>query len=289
MLILAFLSTSILPYMLMLGQASSSSRGIYTQSTRSLLLNNALNELEPERPTFYTNYHNSSMNTSYTESGSTIPFRETVSTSTADCMKRTTYFYIYKTSTDATNAARILTAIPLSSEQMFINAGNSSSVMDQAGRTWYGDGNLYDSTKRQPGYDSAGTSGTTESYPAYDIVNTSNDSVYYDDKKGTGGANLDWSFDVTNGYYVVKLYFAELDTSVTSSNRRLNDIYIEGKQMNVLSLGTYERLGGNKRAYVASYDVYVSDSLLNVSIRKNSSSALDAHLSGISIKRRRML
>jgi Malectin domain len=90
---------------------------------------------------------------------------------------------------------------------------------------------------------------------------------------------------VENGYYIVDLYFGELNATVTGTapNRRLMNVYFEGSLANTTAYSPYETTGGSYRANIQSFDVTVADAVLNLSLRRNASSNHDARLSGIAI------
>ena len=109
-------------------------------------------------------------------------------------------------------------------------------------------------------------------------------------REGTGSTNVDYKFNVPNGDYLVSLYFAELNPSVTGSapNRRLMNIYIEGTLQNSTAYSPYETTGGSYRGNIQPFEVTVSDNVLDISIRRNASSNYDGRISGIVVQKRLM-
>lgn len=293
-LMIVLLTLVMVPYTLMMTQTAQNTRGVFIAATRGLLLNRLGDEMNPERPTFVTDFSQaSSMNTTITELGQTIPFRRYIDTTTAnasDTLNKQVYLYLYTNSTDSSSAPLYKTTLLISASQYRTRVGNTSGLTDSSNNFWFGDSSLYTAANKQPGYVSnMGTTGSTGS----NIVNandTYDDTLYQNYRIGTSNTNLDYNFDLISGSYTVKLYFCETNASVTGTapNRRLMDIYLEGALRNATAYSPYETTGGAYRANVVTYDVDVSDGTLNVSVRKNSSSNNDAILSGITIQKRVM-
>lgn len=288
LLIMSLLTAAILPLTLLINQSAQLSRGTYIQSTRSLFLANAADQMDPLRSDFYTQFHDTTMTTSLSESGQTIPYMAYVDTANSDAFKKTAYVYTYNNSTDAVSSPRTTHKVFQVSGTFRLRCGSSNALMDSSRQLWFGDGNAYDVTKKQPGY-VTGTSGTTGS-SVVDIVNTAgvDDALFQYYREGNGSTNVDYKFDVPNGNYVVSLYFAELNASVNGSapNRRLMDIYIEGVLQNSSAYSPYETTGGSYRGNVQYFEVTISDNVLHISIRRNASSNYDARISGIVIQKR---
>jgi Malectin domain len=167
-------------------------------------------------------------------------------------------------------------------------SGRTLVLMDSSRQLWCGDGNAYDVTKKQPGY-VTGTSGTAGSN-VIDIVNVTgvDDGLFQYYREGAGSTNIDYKFDVPNGKYLVSLYFAELNGTVTgvAPNRRLMDIYIGGVLQNASAYSPYETTGGSYRGNIQFFEVTVSNTVLYISIRRNASSNHDARISGIVVQKR---
>lgn len=285
---MTLLSATILPFTLLISQNSQLSRGIYIQSTRGLMQANAADQMDPLRSDYYTQFNDTTMTTTLSESGQTIPYMVTVDTGNSDTFQKTANFYTYNNATDAVSSPRTVHTMFQSFDTFRLRCGSSNMLMDNSMQLWNGDGNAYDVSKKQPGY-VTGSSGTTGS-SATDIVNASgnDDSLLQYYREGTGSTNVDYKFDVPNGNYIVHLYFAELNATVTGSapNRRLMDIYIEGTLQNSSAYSPYETTGGSYRGNVQPFEVTVSDNVLHISIRRNASSNHDARISGIVIQKR---
>lgn len=288
LLILSLISVTVLPFMLLISQNSQLSRGVYIQSTRSLFQSNAGDMMDPLRPDFYTQFNDSVMNTGLSESGQTIPYMTQMDTTNSDTFKKTAYLYTYNNSSDAVSSPRTIHKLFQSTDTFRLRCGTSNALFDSAGQLWLGDGNAYDSSKKQPGY-VTGSSGSTGSN-LVDIVNTGSkdDPLFQYYREGTSSTNVNYKFDVPNGNYVVSLYFSELNSSVNGSapNRRLMDIYIEGSLQNATAYSPYETTGGSYRGNVKQFEVTVGDSALDISIRRNASSNYDARISGIVLQKR---
>lgn len=288
LLILALMSATILPFTLLTGQIAQNSRGVYIQSTRSLFQANVADQMDAGRPDYYTQFNDTAMATSLTESGQSIPYMLRADTANSDTFSKTAYLYTYNNSTDAVSSPRTIATVFKSTDTFRLRCGSSNALMDFGRNLWVGDGYAYDTTKKQPGY-VTGTSGTTGSSAA-DIVNTTGvyDGLFQYYREGTGSTNVDYKFDVPNGNYLVYLYFSELNSSVTGSapNRRLMDIYIEDTLKNSTPYSPFETTGGLYRGNIQPFEVSVSDSVLHISIRRNASSNYDARISGIVIQKR---
>lgn len=288
LLIMVLLTMTILPFTLLISQNSQLVRGIYLQSTKSLFQANAGYQMDPLRPDYYTQFHDSTMTTTLTDSGGTIPYMVYVDTANSDVFKKTAYLYTYNNSTDAVSAPRTIHKIFQDTDIFRLRCGSSSALLDSSNQLWTGDGYAYDNSKKQPGY-VTGTSGAAGS-SIVDILNTSgvDDGLFQYYREGTGSTNVDYKFDVPNGDYLVTLYFSELNASVNGSapNRRLMDIYIEGTLQNSSAYSPYETTGGTYKGNIQPFEVTVSDNVLHISIRRNASSNYDARISGITIQKR---
>jgi Tfp pilus assembly protein PilV len=290
--ILAFALFSVLSLSMLqlISQVARNSKGTYIQSTRSLLLNRQMDEMSTNRGNFTSLFNDASMNTSLSDSGQVIPYMRKIDATNSNTFKRVSYFYLYNQTTDPVTSAWYKAPLTQTTDEFRIRIGNTSNLIDSSGKDWTGDSNAYDATNKVPGYvtGSSGTAGNN----VVDIVNTSgnDDGLFQYYREGTGSTQINYNFDVPNGRYTVMLYFSELSASVTGSapNRRLMDIYLEGILYNFNPYSPYEITGGSNRGNVQSYDVGVSDGVLNVSIRRNSNSNYDARISGIVVKKRQI-
>lgn len=257
-----------LPFTMVMGSTAQSARLAYIQSTRAILLNSLKSETIPGSPNYVTNFTISSMNTSISDSGQIIPFMRVVDATTSgatNALKRTTLFYLYNNSTDATSSARYRTTVVDYPKVYRMRFGNSVDVIDSLNRYWYNDnaGNLlYSGTNMVPGW--TGTHWTSN-YWSNDILNTSGNDEYIFQTE-TGGGTLDYSLDVENGAYTVKIYFCETNSGNTGTKRGMN-VWLEGSQVNTDGpYSPYASTGGANLAEVKMYDTVVSDGVLNIRI-----------------------
>jgi chitodextrinase len=95
------------------------------------------------------------------------------------------------------------------------------------------------------------------------IAGTSDDTLYcshrWDPKKSP---ELEYSFSIPNGDYIVKLHFAEIYSGTCGVGRRKFDIMIEGAVVEK-SLDVFAEVGA-KTALINSYPVSVKDGQLNL-------------------------
>jgi hypothetical protein len=71
-----------------------------------------------------------------------------------------------------------------------------------------------------------------------------------------------WDFGVAAGRYAVRLYFAEIDTSVSASNERIFDVALEGLTY-LNDLNVYTQVGHN-RGLVETFVLDVTDGNLDI-------------------------
>lgn len=290
LMIIALLSSIIIPFVLFTTRSSQNSKGLSIQSTRGILMKRLMDEMDPARPDFFTQFSSTSMQTTVSESGQTIPYIRVANTTGSDAFTRVVNFYLYNTTSDAVSSPLLKTTQTLDTDEIRIACTQTSSnspLVDSSGRTWIDD-LAYAAGTVQPGYVSAGS--TTSS--ASDILNTSgnDDALFQSQRVGTSAANIDYNIPVNSGSYTVKLYFAELVSTITGSspNRRRMDIYLEGSAVKT-SYSPYEVTGGTYYANIQSFDVTVTDGVLNISIRKSATSDNDARIAGIVVTKRTMI
>lgn len=286
LMIITMLSAIVIPYTLIMTQTSQISRGAYIQSTRSILLGSLKDEINPDEPNFVSRFTDSSMNTGVSESGQSIPYRRVVDSTNSGAstsMKRTTHFYLYNNATDASNAPRYKTTVIQYAKVLRYRFGNTNSLIDNNGRYWFGDYYLYSAANEIAGMTSSYSSTTVSD----DIINTtgSDDDLYQNYRYAP---TINFSADVENGTYTVKLYFAETYSGISATNKRRFNIYLEGTKMNTEGpYSPYESTGGLYRADVKTYDVNITDGVLNVVLQIDSTSNdPNAMLSAIEIKKR---
>lgn len=267
---LTMLALIMLPFTLAVSSSAQASRSAYLQSTRTIMLNSLKNETRPTDPEYVSNFTDSSMNTSITDSGATMGYRRAVDATTSgatNAMKRTSLFYLYTNSTDASSAARYKTTVVSYPKAIRMHFGTSTGFIDTLGRYWWGNNANYNSGNKIPGLV---TVGGYFDYSASDILNTSgNDDMIYEPER----LNSSYAADVENGAYTVKLFMCETWNGITATNRRLFNIYIEGIKVNANGpYSPYDATGGLNLAQILMYDVNVSDGTLNVSCSIDSTS-----------------
>lgn len=286
---ITMLALIILPFTLMTTQSGQVARLSYIQSTRTILLNSLKNELAPGDPNFVANYTDGSMNTGVTDSGQVVPSQVVADTTTAGAttsMKRSTHFYLYNNSTDATNAPRYSSTV-VQYPKVIRQRMESSGLIDTVNQYWWPDSTLYSNGNKIPGKLAAYSGSGTGS----DITNTSGtDDALFQAIKYANPFNF--SADVENGAYTVKLYFAEYwAPNNATTNRRLFNIYLEGIKVNTTGpYSPYENTGGSYRAIIQMYDVNVTDGTLNISLVPDSATNdPNAFLNAIEIRKRSQL
>jgi hypothetical protein len=281
MMIMVLLSLTIVPFTLMASQTAKISRGVYLQSSRKIALASSPDQMDPDRQDYYTAFDNTSLTVStttqtVTDSGQTIPFLTRVDTANTDAFDKTAYVYAYTDTTDAANTPKYTLTMFNSSDIVRMRCGNTASFVDSSGMLWVGD-QAYDGTKKQPGYSTAGTTGSS----ATTLPNTTDDQLFQSWRTAT---NMDYRFDVPNGDYVVMLYFAEMSGATTTRDM---DISLEGT-VQASAYNAYTTMG--TRYYYGtyvSYDVTVSDGVLNIDVdRAASAGTNDPRLSGIIVKKK---
>lgn len=128
-----------------------------------------------------------------------------------------------------------------------INAGGAAYT-DQQGNRWLADS----------GYNTGVVSSTSTG-----IKNTLDDALYrikrYDKNSSP---EMEYSFRIPNGEYVVKLHFAETWKGAFKAGRRQFHINIEGKRVES-HLDIFARVGANK-ALIRSYPITLRDGQLNI-------------------------
>ncbi len=132
-----------------------------------------------------------------------------------------------------------------------VNAGETADRVLSDGRTW----------TRDVGFWNTGVAGAIDS--SIGIAATSFDEMYRSSRTDTqGGAEMLWSFPLTNGSYSLSLHFAE--HSFTAAGQRFFDVEIE--DVPVLDDFDIFAAAGNAqyRAVVRSFTVTVTDGVLEV-------------------------
>lgn len=294
---LTMMALIMLPFTMAMGSGAQSARGTYLQSTRSILLNSLKSETTPSDPNYATNFTDGAMVTTVSDTGQTIPFRRAVDTTTSGAtyaMKRTTLFYMYTNTSDASSAARYRTTLISYPKVYRMRFGDSPGVIDNLNRYWYSDsaaGLVYNSTNKVPGWT---TTHWTSPHPGSAILNTTGNDDYIFQQE-TGSSSETFQMDAEPGNYTVKLYFCETNTGDTGTKRAMN-ITMQGVQMNTDGpYSPYQSTGGANYAEVKMYDTVVPSSgtyanILQVTISGDSSASDgNANPHGIEIIKRSMM
>jgi Tfp pilus assembly protein PilV len=287
LLIITMLSVTILPFTILMTQTGTNARGVYIQSSRSILLNSLMDEATVDRNYFAPLYTNGTMNTSTSESGQVLPWRRVVDTTNAgasDTFKKTIDFYLYNNSTDAANAPRYKTKLVKTRDTMrvrFDDPTQNNGWMDASGQ-WWEPTNFYDSANVVPGFPST----NTNYWNTTSIVNlpSAHDAELYQSGQWRAGSTINYSANVANGIYTVKLYFVE-----NGYPGRLMDITLENTLMNPgQPFNANLRCGGrNFCGVIQMYDIAVTDGVLNIQLSVNSAAThTDPFINGISIRKR---
>jgi hypothetical protein len=222
-------------------------------------------------------------------------------------MKKTTYFYLYNETTDANTSPRYKSTLTQQTDSISLNF-YAYDTLDYRGRTWYGRAfwntteGVYDNAKDRPG---CGTtcpsffisSGSTNYINASYVVYSTDlaDELFRYSGQATYPNPLEYKFNVSNGDYVVKLYFSNATGTINDTDRRLlMDILLEGTTYKT-GYSPYETIRDivsptatpTNTLQCQEFDVTVSDGVLNVQLNMNASSYYAPMIAGLSIQKRR--
>jgi len=232
--------------------------------------------MDGTRQDYYTAFHDTTMETTLVESGQTLPIMNVMDVTNSDAFTKVAALYYYTNTTDSTNSPKSSMAEYKTTDVVRMRCGSTSTYLDSADQLWWGD-QAYDVTKKQPGYSVAGTTATS----ATTITNAPNDQALFKSYRESS-TGLDYRFDVPTGDYNVQLYFSEVSSA---ANTRLMDIVLEGTTV-ATAYNPWAAIGSvNGRANIQSYDVTVSDGVLNININKNGSATTNPRISGIVVKK----
>ena len=110
--------------------------------------------------------------------------------------------------------------------------------------------------------DSGYNGGTNYNWGTIQIDGTIDDQVYRTERY-----NLNYyRFAVTNGNYLVRLYFAENYGVIDAPGERVFDVNVEGTLLS--NLDVYAETGGRNRALMKEFNVAVNDGYLNINFTK---------------------
>jgi hypothetical protein len=309
---LTVLSLAVLPIMLNLSSSSQNNVGAYVNSSRSMIAESILNEMDPEYPNFVldtgsSGYNFTALNTTTfcsdgayaancSGAGRVIPYYRRVSTDStlSSAMRRRVYISLYRDSSDALSAPYYQSIEDVGVEDLFIDVGASSARTDEMGRLWIPDA-VYSSTNFVPGYVSGFGGSTGSSADNVTNINSTTDPIYQSYREG---ADLRYGINVEPGNYVVQLYFTEFDNTVTGSapNRRRADIAIgDAADFTTLPVllsdySPYEAMTAWDKAQVLTFEVSIAaaSATKSINIRVKSAAAgtdKTPRLSGVSVHR----
>lgn len=280
LLVMAFLSVMILPFTLLLSQSSGLSKGTYIQSTKNTFFSSAADQMDGTRQDYVAAFHDTTMDTSLAESGQTLPVMNIVDFTNTDAFTKVSALYYYTNTTDSTNSPKSSMAEYKTTDVVRMRCGLSTALLDSANQLWWGDqAYVKTAANEQPGYFVTGTTSSS----ATNVANTpaADDPIFQNWRESTTG--LDYRFDVPAGDYNVQLYFAEMSGSATT---RYMNIVLEGTQVNTGVYSPYAATGNNYYvANIQSYDVTVSDGVLNININKDGTAGSNPRISGIVVKK----
>jgi hypothetical protein len=123
-----------------------------------------------------------------------------------------------------------------------IESGSDSSYTDTQGNVWQADTGAIDGSKGD--------------FDNIAIANTSEPRIYLTEHYALTG----YAFPVINGYYTVRLHFAE--NYYTAAGQRIFNVNVEGTQIN--NLDVFSEAGGAHRALIKTVSVVVTDGQLNL-------------------------
>ena len=280
LLVMAFLSVMILPFTLLLSQTSSLSKGTYVQSTKNTFFSSAADQMDGTRQDYYTAFHDTTMDATLVESGQTLPIMNVMDVTNSDTFTKVAALYYYTNTTDPTTSPKSSMAEYKTTDVIRLNCGNVNDFLDSSNQLWFKD-LPYDSSKKQPGYFVVGTATYTGTGVTVSNVSVADRPIFRRYRESSTG--LDYRFDVPVGDYNVQLHFAE----VSGVTDRYMNILLEGIQVNTAPYNTYAVTGGNLRANIQSYDVTVSDGVLNININRDASAGAASYprISGIVVKK----
>ena len=309
LLCIVMVSVAIIPVTFRMSQLSQSTSTSLVTSTRPVLLDSLIAEMNPSTPTFVTDYDMGSTKGSITvtETGKSIHYLRKVDAANSNAMRRRVYIYFYNNASDANSAPASQYVTDVTIDDLYIDVGNTSNNSTNG---WMKD-EAYSSANKVPGYITA-NAGTTAN-PGNTITNVpSSDgmqTVFQSYRQAAVATPLQYTFDVDPGQYRVRLYFAEQTAGVNGgANRRLSDIYVGDQSFATLlantpnlsgyspfestdnssdtSIGTV-RASGTNRAEILEFYVSVGSTaqVINIALKENGSSSQRPQLAGISIHR----
>jgi hypothetical protein len=126
-----------------------------------------------------------------------------------------------------------------------IDAGATAQWTDSAGHVWLADSGFKDGE-------------AVSRDESMKIANTSDPAVYRTERYGMTA----FSQAVPNGWYTVKLHFAETSGAISAPGERVFSVSVEG--VDIKDLDVWAKAGAREKAHIESVDVNVTDGKLDV-------------------------
>jgi Tfp pilus assembly protein PilV len=272
LLIITMMSIIIIPETMMMSQTMNASQGNYTQANRSNLANTLATQITPNRRDLATALDMAAQsnvvkepNSTFTGSRNTIPFVTSQVAANSNALAKQYALYEYNNGA-AISSPRVATLLYNSSDEVRIVFGTTIPRDDSSLRHWGASEGAYAANLKSYGWL---TPAYVYTFPGYAVnvystidqdLSLFRAQVWYPDA-------ISYDTDVPNGPYTVQLWFND---ECDNCARKLK-ITIEGQQMNTDLFDPRAIAGAINRQHMLSYDTYVWDGKLSVSIAEDSS------------------
>jgi hypothetical protein len=150
-----------------------------------------------------------------------------------------------KEATTAPSAAATVSESKPARPVIRIHAAMEKPFTDSAGNVWQASTGFKDGE-------------TIDRDPDLSIANTSDPAMYRVERYSLEH----FALPVSNGKYVVKLYFAETYEELTGPGQRIFSVKVENVELKDLDI--FVKAGGRQRAYIESVPVEVTDGQLDI-------------------------
>jgi hypothetical protein len=285
---LAIMAAFLVPISVSLMQGNAYHRNQKYAHSRDLIISSRQDQLATPLNTFTSLFDSSNLNVS--QSNRSISSLVEVDTANSTVFNRKWYLYIYnpgKSGASWSDAITMNTQVGV----FYLDVGNTTAAAtDALGNAWSTDA-AYGNTDKVAGT-VTGYSGSVPTASTNDITNTTSDAIYQTARQG---ADLRYNIPVENGMYYVEFHATEWNAAITaaSPNRRRMDLYLELISDTDTPVGTSlsprETMGAANLAVAYRYPVTVSDGLLNIRVKRSSTSNFDPQLMGLAIYPRGVL
>lgn len=291
LLIITMMSIIIIPEAMLMSQTMSTSQGNYTQANRSNLSNTLAAQIQPNNENLATYMDMSSQstivrepNSAFTGYRNTIPFVTKQVAANSNALAKQYAIYEYNNGA-AISSPRIVSMVYNSSDEVRVKLQTSIPAYDSSLRAWGPSEIDYNAALKSYGADgySYTNMGSDLAGPATNLY-ASTDTYWSEARYEAWYPHaITYSFDVPNGPYTVQL---EFNDECDNCGRKMN-IIIEGQTMNTNLYDPRAVTGAINRFNILSYDTYVWDGKLTVSVAEDSSvQTQKAICSGIAVLRR---